>query len=101
MSVPRPPLTVRDDLQVPDPPTAERGVLGWLQSFVTTLKQSFRLHSHLFPAVLSGELKPQTYTVATLPAASAANASSIVYVSDGAAGTKFRGSDGAAWVNLG
>lgn len=25
----------------------------------------------------------------------------IIYVSDGAAGTKFRGSDGVAWVNLG
>lgn len=25
----------------------------------------------------------------------------IIYVSDGAAGAKFRGSDGTAWVNLG
>src|SRR5262245_18978059 len=41
-----------------------------------------------------------TYTVATRPAA-ASWPGSIIYVSDGAAGAKFQGSDGAAWVNLG
>lgn len=41
-----------------------------------------------------------TFTVATLPTA-ADFEGGIIYVSDGAAGEKFRGSDGAAWVNLG
>lgn len=101
MATSHPPLTTRDDLQLPQAPLQEKGVLRWLSDFVAALKSSFRLHAHLFPAVISGELKPQTYTVATLPAASATNASSIAFVSDGGAGTKFRGSDGTAWVNLG
>lgn len=100
MATTRPPLTTRDDLQIPQAPTEEKSVLRWLQDFVTQLKSSFRLHAHLFPAVISGELKPNTYTGAALPPAAAAGASAIAYVSDGAVGTKFRGSDGAAWVNL-
>tara|TARA_R110000772_G_scaffold131301_6_gene239591 strand:- start:46 stop:270 length:225 start_codon:yes stop_codon:yes gene_type:complete len=43
-------------------------------------------------------LKP--YTVATLPDA-ADFEGKILYVSDGASGAKFRGSDGATWVSLG
>lgn len=41
-----------------------------------------------------------TVTVATLPTASQWTGA-VVYVSDGAAGAKFRGSDGTSWVNLG
>lgn len=41
-----------------------------------------------------------TDTPDTKPAASA-NEGNIIYVSDGAAGAKFRGSDGTSWVNLG
>lgn len=40
------------------------------------------------------------YTVATLPTASDWEGG-VIYVSDGAAGQKFRGSDGTSWVNLG
>lgn len=40
------------------------------------------------------------YTVATRPAATSAPGA-IIYVSDGAAGAKFQGSDGTNWVNLG
>lgn len=40
------------------------------------------------------------YTVATRPPAASAPGA-IIYVSDGAAGAKFQGSDGSAWVNLG
>lgn len=40
------------------------------------------------------------FTVATLPDATKWDGS-IIYVSDGAAGQKFRGSDGTTWVNLG
>lgn len=41
-----------------------------------------------------------TVTVATLPTA-ADHEGGIIYVSDGAGGAKFRGSDGTSWVNLG
>lgn len=47
-----------------------------------------------------GPIKPATYTTATRPAA-ASHTGSIIYVSDGAAGSKFQGSDGSAWVSLG
>jgi hypothetical protein len=39
------------------------------------------------------------YLVATLP--TTATEGTVVFVADGAAGTKFRGWDGSAWVNLG
>lgn len=99
MAAPRPPLTVRDDLQVPNPPTEERGVLGWLSSFVTSLKQTFRLHAHFFPAVLSGELRGHTYTEATKPSASAAGSAAIILSTDAA--TKPQMSDGSSWLPLG
>ena len=44
--------------------------------------------------------KTGTYTIATLPAAAAGNAGCFVYVSDEIAGQKFKGSDGAAWLNI-
>lgn len=40
------------------------------------------------------------YTVVTRPTA-ADWEGGVIYVSDGAAGAKFQGSDGANWVNLG
>lgn len=42
-----------------------------------------------------------SYTVATQPAATAVAPGTIVFVSDAAAGSKFQGSTGAAWVSLG
>jgi len=49
---------------------------------------------------MTGPLELMTYTVATLPAAAAANTATIVYISDGDPGEKFRGSDGSAWLNI-
>ena len=49
---------------------------------------------------MTAPLELMTYTVATLPAASS-NTGKVVYVSDGGAGTKFRGSDGTSWLSLG
>jgi hypothetical protein len=40
------------------------------------------------------------YTTATMPQAGAAP-QTIIYVSDAAAGAKFQGSNGTAWVSLG
>lgn len=49
---------------------------------------------------MENPLRLAPYLAASLPTA-ASWPGGIIYVSDGAAGTKFRGSDGAAWVNLG
>jgi hypothetical protein len=49
---------------------------------------------------MSQPFKPGSFTTATRPAASAWPGA-VIYVSDGAAGAKFQGSDGTAWVNLG
>lgn len=48
---------------------------------------------------LGGTTLP-SYAAASLPTA-ANNAGRVIYVSDGGAGAVFRGSNGAAWVNLG
>ncbi len=42
-----------------------------------------------------------TYTTSSRPAAASVPAGSLIFVSDGAAGQKFQGSTGSAWVNLG
>jgi hypothetical protein len=39
--------------------------------------------------------------VATIPAANEVPAGTMIYVSEGGTGAQFRGSTGAAWVNLG
>lgn len=49
---------------------------------------------------MTGPLMLATFTVATRPTASSWTGS-IIFVSDGAAGAKFQGSDGTNWVNLG
>lgn len=49
---------------------------------------------------MTGPLGLVEYTIATLPAASAANRGHVVYVSDGSAGQKYRGSDGSSWLNI-
>ena len=49
---------------------------------------------------MEGPLVLKSYTVATLPTASSWTGG-IIYVSDGSAGQRFRGSHGGAWVNLG
>ncbi len=49
---------------------------------------------------MTGPLELMTYTVATLPAV-ADFEGTVIYVSDGGAGTKFRGSDGSSWLSLG
>jgi hypothetical protein len=79
-----------------------------LKSIQRTVQQNgFRLNRSLPKQQEAGDLEAMlgplplmTYTVATLPTASDFDGS-IIYVSDGSAGQKFRGSDGSAWVNLG
>jgi len=62
--------------------------LSWLQWFDSIVRYT------------KSPVTPPTYTVATRPDVTL-NEGGIIYVSDGAAGAKFQGSDGAAWVNLG
>lgn len=49
---------------------------------------------------LQGGQQP-VYTTATQPTATTANEGTIICVSDAAAGSKFQGSVGGSWVNLG
>jgi hypothetical protein len=51
--------------------------------------------------VRPASLRLPTYTTATRPPATTANAGMPIYVSDAAAGSKFQGSNGTAWVSLG
>lgn len=50
---------------------------------------------------VNGPARVGTFTVATRPSAATVGAGAIIYVSDGAAGAKFQGSDGTTWLNLG
>lgn len=49
----------------------------------------------------TGPARPPRFLTANLPAASAANEGLVVYVPDAAAGARFQGSTGSAWVPLG
>lgn len=66
-----------------------RAVLRWNESFPRDGSERFE-----------APLPLKTYTTGTVPTASE-YAGSLIYVSDGSAGQKFRGSDGTSWVNLG
>lgn len=90
------------------PNSGNPGLDNWAADFARAVIQAFQEHGlRLNLAVTSdgdthmeAPLFLATFTVATLPVA-ADFESAIIYVSDGAGGQKFRGSDGAAWVNLG
>lgn len=89
-------------------PTTFAGVVAYTQTLVKQLVRlfqdvGFRVNRTLpkdGSEAMEGPLPLSTYTIATLPPA-AQHEGAIVYVSDGLAGEKFRGSDGATWVNLG
>ena len=49
---------------------------------------------------MTGPLKLSRHEAALLPVASE-HEGAVIYVPDGAPGAKFRGSDGAVWLNLG
>lgn len=51
--------------------------------------------------VRAGASRVPVFTVASLPAAAPENEGVLVYVRDGAAGTKWRGSNGSSWDTLG
>lgn len=91
------------------PITVERGPHEtYLHSLVQAMKRHFaqlaaRANGTLpkdGSEALTGPLMLGTYTTGTLPTASD-YPGAIIYVSDGAAGARFRGSHAGAWVNLG
>lgn len=66
-----------------------------------TVSGELEINAHDVNAVkMLSPLKLAAFTVATRPVASSYPGATI-YVSDAAAGAKFQGSDGSAWVNLG
>ena len=77
---------------------------GLLQSLTDIMSRSAVRVNATLPKdgteAMTAPLVLVTYTVATLPTASSWPGG-VIYVSDGAAGAKFRGSDGTSWVNLG
>jgi len=95
----RSPKTTRDDLTLQPAPASERGLLKWVSDFLSSLQQSFRMHAHIFPATLAGELKPKEYTEATKPPAASAGIGAIIISTDAA--TPPQMSDGSAWLGLG
>lgn len=87
---------------LPSPPRDHRGLLGWALTMGRSLYQAFQEHGYAINGILEGRspLPQATYLEADLPDA-ADHEGAIVYVSDGASGSNFRGSDGTNWVDLG
>lgn len=102
LRLPERPLLPRPPLGVPRP------LAGFLGALLKHLSRAFtetntRANASLPQDGLEAMRAPlvlRAYTTATRPTASDW-AGGAIYVSDGAAGSKFQGSDGSAWVSLG
>jgi hypothetical protein len=100
----RPVKQVLEAVTLPTGSPPEAALRSWAAYLTPLLRDiGFRLNrvapkdgSETFTA----PMRLGTYTVATRPAA-ATWPGAIIYVSDAAAGARFQGSDGTAWVNLG
>jgi hypothetical protein len=100
---------VEEQPQVPVPGSADPGaLLRWATSLMQVATRyfqavSFRLNRTLpkdGSEPMTSPLPLATYTTGTLPAA-ADYPWTLIAVTDGSAGQKFRASDGSSWVNLG
>lgn len=84
------------------------GLFAWTGEIIRHLaslylEYGFRLNRVLpkdGSETMTHPLPLSAFTVATLPDATLWEGA-IIYVSDGVAGARFRGSNGTAWVNLG
>lgn len=84
------------------------GIFTWGGQLIRQLIFNFQTYGYRLNRVLpkdgseamEGPLELESYEEADLPDA-ADHEGAIVYVSDGASGSKFRGSDGTDWVDLG
>lgn len=89
-------------------PRDQQALRGWASSLVARLADLITELGTRANASISDDgdkrmaapLPLQSVKAADLPPA-ADWEGSIIYVSDGASGAKFRGSDGSSWVNLG
>lgn len=96
----------------PQIPTGDRRTIRsitlWSDTLIRQLVAIFQNYGYRLNKVLpkdgteamTAPLPLKEYLAADLPAASE-HEGAVVYVSDGASGAKFRGSDGSSWVNLG
>jgi len=84
------------------------GLRGWTSTIIRALQTTFRTYGYRLnrsvttdgATTMQAPLGLGPYTAATLPDATL-HEGAVIYVSDGSAGAKFRGSDGTTWVNLG
>lgn len=89
-------------------PASISGILVYIGSLAKQLRSIFSQHgfriNRLLPKdgseAMTGPLELAPYATAAIPAA-ADHEGTIIYVSDASAGSKFQGSDGTNWVNLG
>lgn len=92
------------------PPTSgdPQAMAQWAVSFTQLMSWIFQQYGYRLnlsvatdgTVSMTGPLPLMSYTTAERPDATAYEGS-IIYVSDGAAGSRFQGSDGASWVSLG
>lgn len=99
---------VREQLALPSPQQTGFGFVVWGSTLVRQIAIIVREFGYrLNLAVTRDGQEPMRaplplaeYTTATLPPADEWEGS-VIYVSDGSSGEKFRGSDGTSWLNLG
>lgn len=102
------PQPVAEKVGLPTLAHSDKALQTWVGALIRNLTVILFQHGHRInnsvntdgQVAMAAPLQLAIYTIATLPDA-ADWEGGVVYVSDGAAGQKFRGSDGSSWVNLG
>lgn len=100
---------IPERVALPRPPRVTlEGLHGWavdiIRVLVAVLSETNTRANQGLPKdgtePMTAPLELETFTTATRPAV-ADNEGAIIYVSDGAAGFRFQGSDGVTWLGLG
>lgn len=100
---------IPERVSLPRPPRVTlEGLHGWavdiIRVLVAVLSETNTRANQGLPKdgtePMTAPLELETFTLASRPAASD-NTAKIIFVSDGTAGNKFQGSDGASWLGLG
>lgn len=92
--------------EAPSEVAAEQLRMWITDALLPALTDAFQDHLHDFPETLRSELFPRTYTDTTSGGTDTRpdpddHVGSIIYISNGAAGGRWQGSHGGAWINLG
>ena len=75
---------------------------AWINEvLIPTIARALEEKVIVAPDDLSGENGVRSYLDANKPTAAQMGAGRIIFISDAAAGTQYRGSDGTAYINLG